>query len=89
MCVWKEQVRRPRSSKLVHRIDAVNPHTVTQISVPLMLSRSESHRGSPVHSSHMIHSASSPVLQGAWNMRTLEHAVPPPLATPHRAGIFV
>jgi len=78
-------VRRPCHSKLVHRIDAVNPHTTTQISVPLMLSYNESHRSSPDPAGHMTHSASSPMLQGAWKMRSLEHAVPP-IDTSHRTG---
>jgi len=85
VCGLKDRVRRPRSSQLVHHIDAVSPHATTQISVPLILSRNESHHNSPVH---MTHSVSTPVLQGVWNMRNLEHAVPP-LPTRHHAGIFV
>jgi len=84
----KDQVRQPRSSKLVHRIDAANPHATTQISVPLMLSHNESHRSSPVPPSYMTHSVSSPMLQGVWSMRNLEHAVPPPLDPSRHAGIF-
>jgi len=80
----KDRVRRPRSSRLVHRIDAVSPQSTTQISVPLILSRTDSRRNSPVH---MTHSVSTPVLQGAWSMRNLEHAVPP-LDTARHAGTF-
>jgi len=79
-------VRRPRSSKLVHRIDASSLRATTQISVPLMLSRNESHRNSPVHCAHIVHSVSTPMLQGAWSMRHLEHAVPP-FDTSRHAGI--
>ena len=77
VCGLKEKVRRPHSSKLVHCIDAVRPLATTQITVPLMLSHNESHRSSPVQSNHIVHSVSSPMLQGAWSMRNLEHAVPP------------
>ena len=85
-CGLKERVRRPRSSKLVHRIDASSPQATTQIRVPLMLCRNESHRSSPVHGGYMTHSVSSPMLQGAWSMRNLEHAVPP-LDTSRHAGM--
>jgi len=65
----------------------VNPHATTQISVPLMLSRNESHRCSPVPACHMTHSVSTPMLHAAWSMRSLEHAVPP-IDTSCYAGIF-
>lgn len=83
LCGLKEEVRRPRISKLVHRIDATSPHTTTQITVPLVLSHSKSHHGSGGLPAHMTHSVSSPVLQGAWGLRSLEHAVPPLPAARH------
>jgi len=85
VCVLKDRVRRPRSSKLVHHIDTGSPHATTQISVPLSLFRNESHCNSPAH---ITHSVSTPVLQGVWSMRNLEHAVPP-LPASHYAGIFI
>jgi len=79
-------VRRPRSSKLVHHIDVSSPHATTQICVPLMLSHNECRRCSPAHGGCLTHSISSPMLQGAWSMRNLEHAVPP-LDTTRHTGI--
>lgn len=75
------KVRKPRMTKFVHNIRANDTQAVSQQVVTLTLQDQESPAALPAPASKvsktLAHSVSSPALQGAWSMKTLENAISP------------
>ena len=83
--ILQDRVKNPRNTKFLHQIDPDNLAATTQRSISLMVDvvtpdTADSSNTSTLllpNKHHMVHSQSSPLLQGVWSMRNLENAIPP------------
>ena len=83
--ILQDRVKNPRNTKFVHQIDPHDVAATTQKSISLMVdivtpNSADSSNTTTLlapNKHHMVHSRSSPLLQGVWSMRKLENAIPP------------
>ena len=74
---FQGKVKKPRSTKFTHIVDPSNTMASIQKTVTLTLKQMVTPPSTPRKNSKVLaHSQSSPMLKGAWSMRTLENAVP-------------
>ena len=81
---FQDKVHKPRNTKLVYTVD-FNKNNIVEKEVTLTLETEQQKRrrastgpaAGGSYATKLSHSVSTPQLQGAWNMRNLENAVPP------------